>query len=282
MIKKYSEKYSIKKLCNLLNVSTSGYYDWLNRPLSTRAQENLKLAESIKILFDNERSRAGAKRITKRLNANGSLVGRHRVARIMRLHGWRARAAKKYKATTNSNHKLPVAPNLLQQNFSADKPNEKYVSDITYIWTDEGWLYLAVVMDLYSRIIVGWSMFERMTTKLVSDALQMALWRRKMPRGVIVHSDRGSQYCSNEYQKLLSENSLICSMSKRGDCYDNAAMESWNHSLKVEAIHAEKFLTRQEAKNHVFDYIDVYYNRQRLHSRLGYLSPADFEAQMVA
>ena len=282
MIKKNRELFSVNMMCNKLSVSTSGYYSWLGRSPSPRVQENAKLSLKIKHIFDLEKSRAGAKRIAKRLNAEGIFVGRHRVARIMRQHHWRARAAKKYKATTNSNHKLPVAPNLLQQDFSAIKPNEKWVSDITYIWTDEGWLYLAVVMDLYSRMVVGWSLSERMTAKLVIDALQMALWRRRMPRGVIVHSDRGSQYCSYEYQKLLSEHDLICSMSKRGDCYDNAAMESWNHSFKVEAIHGEKLLTRALMKNHVFDYIDVYYNRMRLHSRLGYLSPEYFEVQIVA
>lgn len=269
-------------MCNLLSVSTSGYYDWRDRPLSTRAQENIVLSAKIKEIFDDEYSRAGAKRIAKRLKLEGILISRHRVARIMRLNGWRAKAAKKFKATTNSNHKLPVAPNLLQQNFTAGRPNEKWVSDITYVWTEEGWLYLAVVMDLYSRMVVGWSMSERMTSKLVIDALQMAIWRRKKPRGVIIHSDRGSQYCSYDYQKLLADNGFICSMSKKGDCYDNASMESWNHSFKVEAIHGEKFTTRIAAKNHVFEYIDIYYNRKRLHSRLGYLSPVYFEAQMVA
>ena len=269
-------------MCRLLSVSSSGYYDWCDRPASLRSQENTLLAQKIRDIFNKEKSRAGAKRIAKRLKAEGTTVSRHRVARIMRLHGWRAKAARKFKATTNSNHSLPVAPNLLQQNFEASRPNEKFVSDITYIWTEEGWLYLAVVMDLYSRMVVGWALSERMTTKLVVDALQMALWRRKMPRGVIVHSDRGSQYCSHEYQKLLADCGLICSMSKRGDCFDNAAMESWNHSFKVEAIHGEKFMTRALAKNHVFDYIDVYYNRKRLHSKLGYLSPVYFEEKMVA
>lgn len=282
MIKKYYPRFPVRMMCKLLLVSPSGYYDWLNREPSLREQGNAKLTLKINDIFTDERARAGAKRITKRLRAEGTSVGRHRVARIMRSHGWRAKAAKKYKATTNSNHNLPVAPNLLQQNFTASRPNEKYVSDITYVWTEEGWLYVAVVMDLYSRMIVGWSMSERMTSKLVIDALRMALWRRKMPQGVIVHSDRGSQYCSYDYQALLAKHNLICSMSKRGDCYDNAAMESWNHSFKVEAIHGEKFATRSAAKTWIFDYIDVYYNRKRLHSRLGYLSPIYFEAQMVA
>jgi len=282
MINKNTNQFSVRMMCRLLSVSPSGFYDWRDRPLSVRSQENAELAAKIKTIFDEEHSRAGAKRITKRLKTEDIAVGRHRVARIMRLHGWRAKAARKYKATTNSNHNLPVAPNLLQKDFTATRPNEKYVSDITYIWTEEGWLYLAVVMDLYSRMVVGWAMSERMTSKLVIDALQMALWRRKMPRDVIIHSDRGSQYCSHDYQAFLAYHGLICSMSKRGDCFDNAAMESWNHSFKVEAIHGEKFSTRADAKNHVFDYIDVYYNRKRLHSRLGYLSPVCFETQMVS
>ena len=269
-------------MCRILSVSSSGYYDWLNRQPSDRFKANEKLATKIKTIFDKQRSRAGAIRITKQLQAEGEFVGRHRVARIMRQYGWRARAAKKYKATTNSNHQLKVAPNLLEQNFEANKPNEKWVSDITYIPTDEGWLYLSVIMDLYSRKVIGWSLSERMTTTLVIDALQMALWRRKKPQGVIVHSDRGSQYCSYAYQALLADANLICSMSKRGDCYDNAAMESWNHSLKVEAIHGERFITRADAKNHVFDYIEVYYNRERLHSKLGYVSPEYFEEVLMA
>jgi putative transposase len=282
MIKKHTNDFSVRLMCKMLLVSPSGYYEWRDRAPSKRAQENAFFAAKIKAIFEDESSRAGAKRIAKRLKQEGTLVSRHRVARIMRLHGWRAKAARKFKATTNSNHKLPVAPNLLQQNFSAGKPNEKWVSDITYVWTEEGWLYLAVVMDLYSRMVVGWAMSERMTSKLVMDALQMAIWRRKKPHGVIIHSDRGSQFCSHDYQQLLADNGFICSMSKRGDCYDNASMESWNHSFKVEAIHGERFSTRTHAKNHVFEYIDIYYNRKRLHSRLGYLSPVYFEAQMVA
>ena len=269
-------------MCRVLGVSSSGYHAWISRPISSRDRDNLVLASEIKALYDAEHHRAGALRITKRLHANNIKVNRKRVAKIMQLNGWRAKGSRKFKATTNSNHTLPVAPNLLEQNFSATKPNEKWVSDITYIATQEGWLYLAVVMDLYSRAVIGWSLSSRMTSKLVCDALTMALWRRKKPQGVIIHSDRGSQYCSNAYQVLISSSNLICSMSKRGDCYDNAAMESWNGSFKVEAIHGESFSTREIAKKHIFEYIEIYYNRVRLHSSLGYKTPERFESEKVA
>lgn len=269
-------------MCRLLLVSRGGYYAWKRRPPSAREQSARLLKIEIKRVFDDEKGRAGAPRIARRLQDEGKPAGRHRIARIMKDNGWRAKAARKYKATTNSKHSLPVAPNLLGQDFSADKPDQKWVSDITYIWTEEGWLYLAVVLELYSRRVIGWATSERMTAALVCDALIMALWDRKMPRGVIVHSDRGSQYCSAVYQKLFRKHRLICSMSKKGDCYDNAAMESWNHSFKVEAVHGERFSTRSEAKHQVFEYIEVYYNRKRLHSGLGYLSPEAFEAKKVA
>jgi len=269
-------------MCRLLSVSRSGYYAWKRRPPSAREQSARLLAVEIKRVFDDEKGRAGAPRIARRLQDEGKPAGRHRIARIMKDNGWRAKAARKYKATTNSKHSLPVAANLLEQDFNADRPDQKWVSDITYVWTEEGWLYLAVVLDLYSRRVIGWAIFERMTSTLVCDALIMALWNRKMPKGVIVHSDRGSQYCSAIYQKLFGKHRLICSMSKKGDCYDNAAMESWNHSFKVEAVHGERFKTRSDAKHQVFEYIEVYYNRKRLHSRLGYLSPEAFEAKQVA
>jgi len=282
MIQQHEQQFSVGLMCRLLAVSRSGYYQWKKRPPSKRSQTREALSAEVQRVFEDERARAGSPRIAKRLNDEGHRASRHTVAKIMKNQGWRAKARKKYKATTHSNHTLPVAPNLLAQNFEADAPDQKWVSDITYIWTDEGWLYLAVVLELYSRRVIGWAIAERMTAKLVCDALIMALWRRHLPQGVIVHSDRGSQYCSAAYQKLLDKHQLVCSMSKKGDCYDNAAMESWNHSLKVEAIHSERFLTRAIAKQHVFDYIEVYYNRKRLHSKLGYMSPEAFELKNVA
>ena len=282
MITPNENDFPVCMMCSLLSVSRSGYYAWKHRPPSGREQPNQLLAAEIKRVFDDEKGRAGAPRIARRLEDEGKSAGRHRVARIMRDNGWRAKAARKYKATTNSKHSLPVAPNLLEQNFMADRPDQKWVSDITTIWTDGGWLYLAVVLELYSRRVIGRAIAERMTATLVCDALVMALWHRKMPTGVIVHSGRGSQYCSTVYHKLLNKHQLICSMSKKGDCYDNAAMESWNHSFKVEAVHGERFKTRSEAKYQVSDYIEVYYNRKRLHSKLGYLSPIAFETKKVA
>lgn len=281
-IREHEGQHTISLMCRALSVSRTGYSSWRNREPSQRQQENQQLDVLVNELFHAEKCRAGAPRIMRALRKHGVNAGKQRVANSLRNQGLVAKAGRKFKATTNSNHNLPVAPNLLEQNFNADAPNQKWVSDITYIETREGWLYLAVVLDLYSRLVVGWSMSERMNKALVIDALKMALWRRKMPRGVIVHSDRGSQYCSHSYQRLLKKHGLVCSMSKKGDCYDNAAMESWNHSLKVESIHGQRFETRVEAMAEVFEYINIYYNRQRLHSTLGYLSPEAFEAQKVA
>ena len=282
LIHRHEGQHTVALMCRVLTLSRSGYYDWRGRPPSDRAQANARLAADVHRVYREHKARAGAPRITKHLREEGQTVGKNRVARVMQAEQLRAKATRKYKATTHSNHHLPVAPNLLEQNFTATAPNQKWVSDITYIATDEGWLYLAVVLDLYSRLVVGWAMAERMTAGLVCEALTMALWRRKRPTGVIVHSDRSSQYCSADHQRLLRDHQLLCSMSKKGDCYDNAAMESWNHSLKVEAIHGERFITREMAKAQVFDYIEVYYNRRRLHSRLGYLSPETFEARQAA
>ncbi len=264
-------------MSRVLSVSPSGYYAWRGRMPSKRTQARADLDARVKAEFEARKGRAGAPRLARHLG-----VGRRQVAESLRRQGLRAKAAKKFKATTNSNHSLPVAANLLQQDFRAQRPNQVWAGDITYIGTDEGWLYLSVVLDLYSRKVVGWAMSERMTATLVCDALRMALFRRKRPRGVIMHTDRGSQYCSRDHRALRDAHGLIASMSAKGNCYDNAAMESWNHSLKVEAIHGERFATRAQAKAHVFEYIEVDYNRIRLHSTLGYLSPEQFELAHAA
>ncbi len=282
LIRRHEGQHATALMCDLLSVSRSGYYEWRGRPTPPRTKADESLLRAIRRIYHEHKGRAGSPRITWALRHEGRRVGKNRVARLMRQNALRAKAARKYKATTHSDHNLPVAPNLLNQDFSAQRPNQKWVADITYLATDEGWLYLAVVLDLYTRKVVGWAMSERMTAKLTCDALRMALWRCKRPQGVIVHSDRGSQYCAHDYRRLLKTHGLIASMSKKGDCYDNAAMESWNHSLKVEAIHEERFSTRQEAKNQVFEYIEIYYNRKRLHSGLGYLSPEAFEQRHVA
>jgi transposase InsO family protein len=273
----HEDQFAVRVMSRVLSVSPSGYYAWRNRKPSARWQACAELDAQVRQMFEQRRGREGAPRLSRRLGRN-----RRQVAQSLRRQGFRAKAARKFKATTNAKHSLPVAENLLQQNFTAQQPNQVWVSDITYIGTEEGWLYLAAVLDVYSRKIVGWSMSQRMTATLVCDALRMALFRRKMPREVIVHSDRGSQYCSREHRALLEDHGLIASMSAKGNCYDNAAMESWNHSLKVEAIHGERFVTREQAKAHVFEYIEVDYNRARLHSTLGYLSPEQFELARVA
>ena len=276
-MKAHETEFTVRLMCRVLSVSPSGYYDWRKRAASNRALARAALDAQVKAEFEIRKGRAGAPRLSRHLRRS-----RRQVAQSLRRQGLRAKAARKYKATTNSNHTLPVAENLLQQDFTAQRPNQVWVGDITYIGTDEGWLYLAVVLDLYSRKVVGWSMGERMPASLVCDALHMALFQRKMPRGVIVHTDRGSQYCSLEHRALLDQHGLIASMSAKGNCYDNAAMESWNHSLKVEAIHGERFTTREQARAHVFEYIEVDYNRNRLHSTLSYLSPEQFELANAA
>jgi len=271
-------------MSRVLQVSRSGFYAWRKRQgqPSPRQQRRNHMDDAVKKAFEAKKGRSGSPGLTRDLADAGQHYDRKTVAASLRRQGLRAKAAKKFKATTNSKHSLPVAANLLQQDFTATAPNQKYVSDITYLWTDEGWLYLATVIDLYSRLVVGWAMSERMTAHLVCDALQMALWRRRMPTGVIVHSDRGSQYCSAAYQALIKKHGLLCSMSAKGCCYDNACAESFFHTLKVEVIHGERFTTREEMRQTVFEYIEVDYNRTRRHSANGYISPEAFEAQRVA
>jgi putative transposase len=271
-------------MSRVLHVSRGGFYAWRKRQIqpSPRQRRRKQRDDAVKNAFEARKGRSGSPGLTRDLADAGQRYDRKSVADSMRRQGLRAKAAKKFKATTNSKHDLPVAPNLLEQDFTATTPNQKYVSDITYLWTDEGWLYLATVIDLYSRLVVGWAMSERMTAHLVCDALQMALWRRGMPTGVIVHSDRGSQYCSAAYQALIEQHGLLCSMSAKGCCYDNACAESFFHTLKVETIHGERFATREAIRQTVFEYIEVDYNRTRRHSANGYISPEAFEARRVA
>ena len=283
-MQKYQGMFSIMAMSQILRVSRSGFYAWCSRQRqpSWQQQRRARLDQAVKKAFDMRKGRSGSPRLVMDLADAGYPYDRKTIANSLRRQGLRAKAAKKFKATTNSKHHLPVAPNRLQQNFTATQPNQKYVGDITYLWTDEGWLYLAVVIDLYSRLVVGWAMSDRMSAQLVCDALRMALLRRQMPSGVIVHTDRGSQYCSGTYQQLISEHGLLCSMSAKGNCYDNACAESFFHSLKVEAIHGEYFATREAMRQTVFEYIEVDYNRTRRHSANGYISPEAFEAKKVA
>ena len=273
----YKKTWPIRLMCQVLNVSSSGYYNWHRRPESARAQSNRALDSEIRQVYGEHKQRYGVPRITDELKDRGFQCSENRVARRMTKLGLKGIQAKKFKRTTDSNHDKPVAPDLIEQDFTAASPNQKWVSDLTYVWTEEGWLYLVVIMDLYSRAIIGWSMGKRMTQQLMCDALTMALFRRRFPKGVIIHSDRGSQYCSKAYQQLINVMGLRCSMGRRATCYDNAAMESFFHTLKVELIHRERYLTRQAAKGAIFEYIETYYNRKRKHSAIGYKIPMLFE-----
>ena len=281
-IKMHQKAWPITLMCRVLEVSKTGYYDWGKRCPGVRAASNQALDEHIREVFNQHKGRYGSPRIADELNDRDIPCSENRVARRMQTLALQAVQAKKFKVTTDAEHDKPVAPDLLQQDFSAEEANRKWVSDITYIWTREGWMYLAVVMDLYSRAIIGWSMNRQMTQQLVCDALTMALFRRGFPQGTIIHSDRGSQYCSKKYQQLLQLNKLVCSMSRKGCCYDNAAMESFFHALKVELVHREVYVTRQQARQNIFEYIETYYNRQRRHSAIGNQIPMQYELKMSA
>lgn len=259
-------------MCQALDVSRSGYYAFVDRPESTRSQKNRELVKTIKAIHEASRRAYGSPQITHNLPTDQK-ASRGRVARLMQKNGIRSKVVKKYKATTNSKHDLPVADNLLNRNFTASKPNEKWLSDITYIPTAEGWLYLAGVMDVFGRRLIGWAMDSRMKTELVAAALEQAIGRSGSPKGVIIHSDRGVQYASKAYQKLLIKNEFICSMSRKGNCYDNAPMESFWGKLKMEWLNDRTFKTRAEAKKAVFEYIELFYNRRRTHSSNDYVAP---------
>jgi len=278
-MQKHESEFRVCAMARVFRVSRSGYYKWLagiQKRLKNQAERN-EFDSKVRALFFKEKERYGAPRLQKVLAGEGDLFDRKTVSKSMQRQGLVAKAGRKFKATTNSRHSLPVAPNLLEQQFKVATPNSAWVADITYCATQEGWAYLAVVVDLFSRKVVGWSMSERMTKSLVLDAMRMAIHGRGKPKGVIWHSDRGAQYCSKAYANLAKKYKCKLSMSARGNCYDNACAESFFHSLKVEALYGEIFETRQGLREAVFEYIECDYNRARLHSFIGYLSPEDFE-----
>jgi putative transposase len=275
-IREHREEYSVKRMCQLLEVNRSGYYAWRPGKKSWREEENLKLVEKIKTEFEASRKTYGSPRIQAALQRQGVVCGRHRVARLMRREGIAPTRHKWHPLTTRRQTGVTPAPNRLNQDFSASAANQKWVSDFTYIDTAEGWLYLATVLDLFSRKVVGWAMSEQMDAALVETALHMAVQGRQPTGDLLHHSDQGSQYTSLTYQISLLSANIQVSMSRVGNCYDNAVAESFFSTLKAECV-TGRFVTRSLARTTIFEYIEVWYNRQRLHSTLGYLSPADFE-----
>jgi putative transposase len=268
-------------MCSLLSASRAGYYSWRERKPSERAQEDAKLTSQIRLIHKQSHETYGSPRIHAQLRHDGTRVGRKRVARVMRKEGVAVRLRRRYRKTTDSKHGHPIAPNLLQRRCAIDSIRARdrvWASDITYIDTIEGWLYLAVVLDLRSRRVVGWSMSQSLETPIVLDALRMALSRRQPGKGVLHHSDRGSQYADKLFRQLLNDHGMKCSMSRKGDCWDNAVVESFNATIKTELIHRTKWITREEARAAVYMWIETWYNSRRLHSTLGYRSPDDFES----
>ncbi len=264
-------------MCTVFHVSRSGYYEWTRRKESNRSKRRKQLEKQIRRVFLDSRRLYGSPKVWQVLKQQGVETSQKTVARIMKELGLKSRTVKKHKATTNSKHNLPVAENVLNQQFTAEKPNQVWMADITYIPTDEGWLYLASLEDLCTRKIVGFHMDERMTKSLVLKALDQA-YRLQRPKGsVLHHSDRGSQYASNDYQQQLNTYNMKCSMSRKGNCYDNACIESFHSILKKELIYLEKFKTRKEAKDRIFEYITCFYNGKRIHSSIGFLSPNQYE-----
>jgi len=269
--------YPVALMCRVLKVSRAGYYAWGKRPTAPQAQEDQRLGLEIAAIYHENRGRYGSPRVHFELRERGQRTGRKRVARLMRTAGLRARGHRRYRCTTDSRHGLAIKQNLLDRQFTMPTANRGWVTDITYLWTLEGWLYLAVIIDLFSRRVVGWSLSERLERGIVLDALKMALQYRHPPAGLLHHSDRGSQYASHEYQQLLAVHGIQSSMSRKGNCWDNAVAESFFATLKVELVYQSRWSTRTHARNEVFEYIELFYNRQRRHSALGYLSPNEFE-----
>jgi putative transposase len=280
-IKKHLLSYPVRLVCLVLEVSRSGYYAWRKRPESVRAARREELAVKIKEVHEQNRQVYGSPRVHRELLARGESVCENTVAAVMKDQQIRARTKRKFTpCTTDGHHDCPVAANVLDRQFTADLPNQKWAVDITYIPTDEGWLYLAGVIDLCSRKVVGWSMADHMRTDLVTEALRMAVIHRSPGEGLLHHSDRGVQYASDDYQHLLQSHKMEVSMSGKGDCWDNAAMESFWSTLKNELVHHERYITREQARQSIFEYIEIFYNRQRRHSSIGYVSPEAFEASL--
>lgn len=270
--------HGVDALCRIVGVTRGGYWSWVRRRPSARDQADVVLLADIRRIHKEKRGVYGSPRIHDQLQREGVKCGRKRVERLMRENDIKAKQGKSFKpATTDSDHALPVAPNLLDRQFTRSQPNEAWVTDITYIPTEEGWLFLAAIMDLFSRRIVGWAMGDRIDRHLPLRALRMAVQQRRPPRGLLHHSDRGSQYASADYRRELAEHGMVCSMSRKGNCWDNAPMESWFHTLKSELLHDHVFATRREATAAIFEYMEVFYNRQRIHTALGTLTPAECE-----
>tara|TARA_B100001964_G_scaffold234571_1_gene293399 strand:- start:1171 stop:2034 length:864 start_codon:yes stop_codon:yes gene_type:complete len=274
-------EFGVERMCRVLGVSKSGYYSYDKRYKSNREQENELLLEQIRRIHKKSRQTYGSPRITDELYDNNIRCSKNRVARLMRENGIMAKMKRKFKVTTHSRHTHPVADNLLQQKFTTGGVNKVWVSDITYIWTSEGWLYLSAILDLFSRRIIGWGVSKRLTSNLVTNALRQAIWQRKAEKGLVFHSDRGSQYASSACRDTLKKHGMLQSMSGKGNCYDNAVIESFFHTLKTEMVYFERFRSRSEAKQSIFEYIEVFYNRQRKHSAINYKSPAEFENMAI-
>jgi transposase InsO family protein len=273
----HRDEFPVRRMCKVLEVSRSGYYAWRGRPPSEREMANRRLYKKIEAVYNESHKTYGSPRIYAALKQQGIACSENRVARLMRLHGLEAQQAKRFKTTTKRDQAAKTAPNLLAGDFSAERPNQKWVTDITYIRTGEGWLYLAAVLDLFSRRVVGWEMSDRMTGDLTLQALKMAVQQRQVDPGLLHHSDQGSQYTAEEYQQLLEDWDITVSMNGAGSWYDNAAMESFFATLKGEWVYHHAYRNRNQAKSDIFYYIEAFYNRRRLHSTLGYLSPAAYE-----
>jgi putative transposase len=276
-IQEHCCEHSVALMCHLFSISRSGYYAWLDGTPSKREIANQRLDEEIASVFTDNKSRYGSPRITRELNKNGIDCNHKRVAKRMRIMDLKAVAKRKFKVTTDSAHTKPIFENILNRDFKTTDVNQKWADNITYVSTAQGWLYLAVIIDLHSRAVIGWSMSDRMTKQLVCNALLMALFNRKFPKGVIVHTDRGSQYCSKRYRSIMANNKLIGSMSRRGNCWDNAISESFFHTLKVELIHQNQYVTRDQAQRSNFQYLEGYYNKKRMHSSIDYKTPYEVE-----